>query len=725
MRDADGREPLLTEDEARDAAIRRVRLDAPSEDRCTRARRRGCLALCNALALACAVVALLLYVPRATEHGSGAWAHSHVLLRTGPREQAAANSTDAAATNSSDDASAGTASDPRANQSSSSSGRGAADGPSAARDDAEVETYDYIVVGAGSTGSIVSARLAAAGHSVLVLEAGGPTQACVGGTDFVVDNLTIFDVPLAWRAIVDGRLRWRHTNFWAVNATEVPFLLARGVGGCGAVNAMIVIRGQPLDFSTWGPGWQWDDIMPFYLRSEGNANFSQPREYPFHNGSGPVRVLTPEPSTMDEVSALFVESAQNAGARFNRDFNGPSRVGVGYYQFLLRDGVRDSTAAVFLNERTRPGTLELRPHAHVTRVLLDSDGNGEPDDAPGPPAHLPLAARRAVRRPRAVGVEWVPVHANGTAKNASAPPRVARARHEVVVSAGAVHSPKLLMLSGIGARAELQGAGVPVRVESGSVGAGLQDGVYTVAQWALERSYAAGTESSASADASEASMPEAHGSAEGRAAAGEHTCHPLDLLVRAQDWAKPGEGEARGLERKGAPERAEPLGPRPAEDTSFCAQQLRQYVANGTRGSGLYGAPGLAVGLFLRSPYARGVDDDIQVTLHPYNKFGFNWSYDDHELFSLEIANNHPASRGRVGLSSADPLAPASVTHPYLRDPSDVKCAHAHARAAGWERGPPPSRPSPGSRVRRAHARRACVPRCAAALRTRAAPRHV
>lgn len=123
------------------------------------------------------------------------------------------------------------------------------------------EEFDFVIVGAGSTGSILGARLAESGFSVLLLEAGGPTQAGLNGSDFLGGaNLTVFDVPLAWPEIGKFDARWRDEFRWHVPAA-VPINVARGLGGGGAQNAMISVRGQPTDFAEWGPNWQWDNVI--------------------------------------------------------------------------------------------------------------------------------------------------------------------------------------------------------------------------------------------------------------------------------------------------------------------------------------------------------------------------------------------------------------------------------------------------------------------------------
>jgi hypothetical protein len=261
----------------------------------------------------------------------------------------------------------------------------------------EQEHFDFIIVGGGSSGSVVAGRLGQLGHTVLLLEAGGPTQQSLGGTQAVVGKWTIFDVPLAWVQVLSDN-RWSKQFQWNVPADPPP-AIARGLGGCGIHNAMLYMRGRPDDFASWGPGWSWSDVLPFYRRSITNRQFDE------HGADGPVTV-TSVPS--DNISRAFVESCRTAGLRPNADFNGHgSRDGAGYYQFMIRDLVRDSPAAAFLGVRRRPPSVTIRTHAYVSRVLFDDDK-------------------------RAWGVEYV----RGKNPTNAASRLVAVADHEVILSAG-------------------------------------------------------------------------------------------------------------------------------------------------------------------------------------------------------------------------------------------------------------------------------------------------
>ena len=294
------------------------------------------------------------------------------------------------------------------------------------------EVFDFVVVGGGSTGSVVAGRLGMAGYSVLLLEAGGATQRSLQppgqGDSGSSSWWTVFDVPLGWLQVLSDH-RWSKEFQWVVPADPPP-AIARGLGGCGIHNAMLYMRGMPEDFEHWGDGWRWEDVLPFYLRSENNSvhapatpplrSSSQPhphsthcrqrlltleqvhRDSPHHGNSGPVQISSVDP---DVISAAFVAASVAAGQPQNDDFNGASREGAGLYQFMIRDGsprtsgsnrqagrgapaalrahalgapcvgpVRDSPAAAFLGLHVRPRSVRVRLHALVTRVLFDAGG---------------------------------------------------------------------------------------------------------------------------------------------------------------------------------------------------------------------------------------------------------------------------------------------------------------------------------------------------------------
>ena len=179
------------------------------------------------------------------------------------------------------------------------------------------EIYDFVILGGGSTGSVVAGRLGSAGYSVLVLEAGGPTQRSLGGASSGAGRWTVFDVPLGWLQVLSD-YRWSKEFQWSVPADPPP-AVARGLGGCGIHNAMLYMRGRPEDFDHWGLGWKWDDVLPYYLVSEDNAAH---RSSAHHGVGGPVKVSSVQP---DVISAAFVAACVAAGQPANPDFNGDAR----------------------------------------------------------------------------------------------------------------------------------------------------------------------------------------------------------------------------------------------------------------------------------------------------------------------------------------------------------------------------------------------------------------
>ena len=443
----------------------------------------------------------------------------------------------------------------------------------------ESDRFDYIVVGGGATGSVVAGRLGQAGYSVLLLEAGGPTQHSLGGKQAVTGHWTIFDIPLGWVQVLSDH-RWSKQFQWDVPADPPP-AIARGLGGCGIHNAMLYMRGRPEDFDAWPPGWGWKDVLPYYRRSEANRQF---RSSDLHGVDGPVAITS---VMSDNISRAFVSSCRSAGLRANEDFNGDARDGAGFYQFMIRDGVRDSAAAAFLGEKLRPRTVTVQTNSLVSRVRFDSTR-------------------------RAIGVEYV----RGKNPTSMAPRLTAAASREVILSAGAINTPKLLMLSGVGDRAQLERVGIETLHDNPYVGRGLADGVYAIMQWASR--------------------------------GGDF------IRCRLDSWGR-------------------------KQEDAYCRDQLSAY-ARGDAAS-VFASPGMSAGAFLRSPYARGDEPDVQLTLHPWDKYGRTWSTTYGGIASLEIANNHPISRGRIALRSARFADSPIFEGPYLANINDSRWAEPAARA--------------------------------------------
>ncbi|WP_420333821.1 GMC family oxidoreductase [Roseibium sp.] len=290
--------------------------------------------------------------------------------------------------------------------------------------------FDFVIVGAGSAGSVVADRLSADGkYSVCVLEA--------GGSDL---NFWI------WMPIGYGKAFYnRHIN-WMYHTEPDPGLNDRSgywprgkvLGGSSSINAMVYIRGQHADFDDWkamgNPGWGWEDVLPVFRRSE--TNDAGPCD--FRGGDGPLHVSSMN-RDVHPLCANFLDAAVEAGFNRNADFNGADQEGVGLYQITAKDGFRMSTARAFLAPARKRANVEVITGAHTTRLIVE-DG-------------------------RVAGAVY---SRNGTELTV-------KARREVILSAGAVNSPQILMLSGIGDGTELQSKGIDTRLHRPAVGRNLQD----------------------------------------------------------------------------------------------------------------------------------------------------------------------------------------------------------------------------------------------------------
>ena len=495
--------------------------------------------------------------------------------------------------------------------------------------------YDYVVVGGGSTGSIVAGRLGREGYSVLLLESGGVTQHALGSTDAVLGNYTIFDVPLGWVQVLSDH-RWRKEFQWDVPADPPP-AIARGLGGCGIHNAMLYVRGRPEDFESWGRGWSWDDVLPFYLKTVTvhESNVDSPNASAMAaaaaaaaaaagdeslstaTGDGPVHVGRVR---SDRISRAFVAGCVSAGVPANNDFNGDSRVGAGAYHVMIRDGVRDSPTAAFLGRSVRPQTVTVAINALVTKLVFD--------------ANKTISAVEFVR---------------GHAPTASAPHVRVRVREEVILSAGAVNTPKVLLLSGIGDRRDLDQLGIESVHHNPNVGKALTDGVYGIMQWVTQGGDYVRCRLNAGYglfDPIEARDSNSGGANGGVVATIDATSRDTSASLSSSLTGAASEGSV----------------------TQYCREQHERY----SRGlDSVFANPGMSVGAFLRSPYAVGNEPDIQLTLHPWDKYSRTWPNRYQSIASLEIANNRPRSRGHVSLRSARFWDPPVFQGPYLLDRND------------------------------------------------------
>ena len=292
------------------------------------------------------------------------------------------------------------------------------------------QEYDYIVVGAGSAGCVLADRLSADGKtSVLVLEAGGH------------DRRLWINMPIGYgKTFYDARVNWKFEAQPdpALQGRRIYFPRGKVVGGSSSINAMVYCRGLPGDFDDWArlgnTGWAWDDVRPVYERFERRVDAA---------GATPVQggalFVSDVRTHLHPMERHFFAAAEQAGLPFTEDFNGPQPEGVGRYPINTWRGMRWSAADAFLRPALRRGQVALKTGAMASKVLFDGRS------------------------------------ATGVAYQIGGTRQTARARRAVVLSAGAVQSPQLLQLSGVGPGALLQRHGVPVLLANDQVGANLQD----------------------------------------------------------------------------------------------------------------------------------------------------------------------------------------------------------------------------------------------------------
>ena len=290
--------------------------------------------------------------------------------------------------------------------------------------------FDYIVVGAGSAGCVLAERLSADPElRVLVLEAGlkdwSPHIHMPGG---IIKLMTGTKYNWAFKTTPQRHLGGR--------VLSLP--QGKGIGGSSSINGMLYSRGNPRDYDTWrqmgNSGWGWDDVLPYFVATENNSRLGGP----LHGQSGPLHVT--DPASPHFLSRCFIEAAVECGVPRNVDFNGSEQEGAGLFQQTLRNGWRWSAARAFLDPANKRSNVEIRSSVTVSRIIIE--------------------------RGRATGVEIVDQARNKTTY---------RAEREVVVASGAIGSPKLLLLSGIGPADQLKSAGVNVVHDLPGVGKNLHD----------------------------------------------------------------------------------------------------------------------------------------------------------------------------------------------------------------------------------------------------------
>ncbi|MFO1143817.1 MAG: GMC family oxidoreductase N-terminal domain-containing protein [Amaricoccus sp.] len=291
------------------------------------------------------------------------------------------------------------------------------------------EGFDYIVAGGGSSGCLVAARLAEAGARVLVLEAGPD------------DRSMLIRMPAGYVKLLGvERYMWFYKSVPQAHLGGRTPIVPQGriLGGGSSVNAMVYIRGQPADYDRWAeatgdPDWGYDALLPYFTGMEDNNRLNDR----FHGVGGPWKVS--DQAYVCDLSRAFLLAAQGAGLPFNPDFNGETQRGVGIYQITARDGRRCSAATAFLRPAMKTGRITLKTGVLVLSLVIEKG--------------------------RAVGVRY----------REGSETREARATSEVVMAAGALATPKILMLSGIGPAAHLAEHGIAAALDLSGVGQNLQD----------------------------------------------------------------------------------------------------------------------------------------------------------------------------------------------------------------------------------------------------------
>jgi choline dehydrogenase len=300
-----------------------------------------------------------------------------------------------------------------------------------------MESFDYIIVGAGSAGCVLANRLSAdPAVRVLLLEAGGK------------DRSPNIKIPAAFAKQFHSKLDWDFATESEPHVDGRSLYIPRGkaLGGSSSMNAMLYVRGRPWDYDAWeaqgAPGWGYRDVLPYFKRSEDNVRGASE----WHGAGGPLRVS--EQRSPRPLDRRLIAASEAAGIPWIADYNGPEQDGVSMFQVTQAHGRRFSSADAFLRPVLNRPNLEVRTRAAVLGIALEGG--------------------------RAVGVR---------VRKGRRGSQVVRADREVVLSAGAIGSPQLLQLSGIGDPAELRAVGIELRHALPGVGGNLQDHPFVTAIW--------------------------------------------------------------------------------------------------------------------------------------------------------------------------------------------------------------------------------------------------
>lgn len=301
--------------------------------------------------------------------------------------------------------------------------------------------YDYIIIGAGSAGCVLANRLTEDSKtSVLLLEAGGE------------DRKREIGIPLGWASLRDSELDWGyHTEPQPqLNNRRIHWPRGKVLGGSSSINAMMYIRGHRWDYDHWASlgnvGWGYEDVLPYFKKMEDHVHGANH----YHGVDGPLAIS--ELGYQHPLSHTFLKAAEARGLQRTADFNGAQQEGIGFYQATIKNNRRHSTAEAYLREASRRPNLTIRTNSHM--MTMQFDGR------------------------RVKGIKYIA---------ADGEHREVRCNKEVILCAGAIGSPQLLMFSGIGPAAHLNKMGVYARVPLAGVGQNLQDHLLVALEYKTKR----------------------------------------------------------------------------------------------------------------------------------------------------------------------------------------------------------------------------------------------